>query len=114
MSRAADSTGGDGGVKGGVAPNSPLPEADVPPSPLRKPEYGGIAREDRITAERYCDKAWHLDTDEPVKATIVLTCALCGRVYARCAQCNRGGSSCSISMRAHFLTCAQRRRSRYA
>lgn len=80
---------------------------------MTRPEYGGISREDRITDQRYCDKAWHLDTDAPVKATIVLTCAFCGRVYARCAQCNRGGDACAVSMRAHVWLCARKRRSRY-
>lgn len=66
--------------------------------------YGGIAREDRIDADGdgpWCDKAWHL-SHEPVRATTVLKCADCGRVYARCAACNRGSSTVAISMRAHF------------
>lgn len=67
--------------------------------------YGGISRQDRATAAGgpWCDKAWHLDNGEQVKATAVLRCAECGLIYARCAQCNRGNSAVHVSMRAHFL-----------
>mgnify|MGYP001574175626 FL=1 len=61
-------------------------------------------REDRIGSPPMCDKAWHCG-GEPVPATRVLRCADCGRVYARCAQCNRGGSTVEISMRAHRWVC---------
>lgn len=63
--------------------------------------YGGIARQDRIGAAMHCDKAWHLTTEKPVTATVVLQCANCSRVYARCAQCNRGHSTVQASMSAH-------------
>jgi hypothetical protein len=46
-----------------------------------------------------CDKAHHQD---PVEATVVLTCADCGRVFARCSECQRvGPNSAQTSMKAH-------------
>lgn len=77
---------------------------------MRDTPYGGIARQERITQDGdgpYCDKAWHL-SKEPVRATCVLHCAFCARVYARCAACNRGGSAAAVSMRAHVFACHRR------
>lgn len=65
-------------------------------------------RESRIGDPPMCDKAWHLGM-EPVPATTVLRCSICGLVYARCAACNRGVSSAATSMRAHMKSCYQRR-----
>ena len=63
-------------------------------------------REDRIhgpDGEIYCDKATHMSPPNagPVLATCVLTCADCGKIYARCAACNRYPGSAANSMRAH-------------
>ena len=60
---------------------------------------------------QFCDKAFHLAAGKgPVAATCVLRCANCGRVYARCAECNRGVSSAATSMRAHLRSCYRRSR----
>lgn len=74
--------------------------------------YGGISRADRIEEDDgpWCDKAWHLDYDRPVRATAVLSCAFCGRRYARCAECNRGQTSAAYSMAAHMRGCKGRYR----
>ena len=72
--------------------------------------FGGISREDRIEQDEcgpYCDKAWHLPDKR--KATVVLTCAFCGRKYARCAECNRGSRSAAVAMRAHVAGCRRRK-----
>ena len=45
-----------------------------------------------------CDKAWHASC--PVEAAVVLRCADCGKVYARCAMCERTKPARS-SMQAH-------------
>jgi len=45
-----------------------------------------------------CDKAWHGAC--PVEATVVLRCADCGKVYARCAMCERTGPA-RQSMQGH-------------
>ena len=74
--------------------------------------YGGIARQDRIGTAENCDKAWHLTTGEPVAATAVLRCADCLRVYARCAQCNRGHSTVQCSMSAHQFSAHRSPRAR--
>lgn len=77
--------------------------------------YGGITREDRIDEGGdgpWCDKAWHLDKGEKVAATVVLTCAFCGRKFARCAACNQGVTPAATSMRAHVGLCKLRRRGR--
>lgn len=74
--------------------------------------YGGIPREGRINDGDdgpWCDKAWHL-SGEKVAASVVLTCGFCGRVYARCAQCQHGNTSAQCSMRAHVYTCRNIRR----
>lgn len=73
--------------------------------------YGGISREDRIDHGGdgpWCDKAWHLRPGREVRATFVLSCGFCGRTFARCAQCNRGSSAVSVSMRAHVARCYRR------
>jgi len=55
----------------------------------------------------YCDKAWH--GGDKVVATTVLRCADCGKVYARCEECqSKGPSSAQMSMRAHQATAHQR------
>jgi len=52
-----------------------------------------------------CDKAWHKAAGRaPAEAVVVLTCAVCGRVYARCARCERH-SQARVSMRAHMASC---------
>lgn len=67
---------------------------------MTRQAYGGIAREDRIyrDGEAWCDKAWHLP--ERAAAKVVLRCADCGRVYARCTRCEQN-SPAGVSMRAH-------------
>lgn len=59
-----------------------------------------------------CDKAWHRAAGkDPVEAVVVLTCAVCGKVYARCSRCERY-SQAKVSMRAHMGTCYGPRRQR--
>ena len=82
----------------------------------QRPEYGGIAREDRIDSGGdgpWCDKAWHLSGGGPkAPAAVVLTCAMCGRVYARCAACNAGRGRCALSMAGHIASHHPKQRSR--
>ena len=69
--------------------------------PLPAP-YGGVARQDRIPGKDgpCCDKAWHLDAGTPAPAKIVLRCASCSYVVARCEACLKM-SQAHVSMRAH-------------
>lgn len=69
-------------------------------------------RNERHEDGKWCDKAWHLDKGEKVPAVAVLRCAICGRIYARCAECNRGLTSAATSMRCHMRSCYQRRNRR--
>ena len=81
---------------------TPCPDCGMRDLCVHRP-YGGIARQDRIEAEPggpWCDKAWHLGN--PVRSTVTLRCSMCAKVYARCAQCNRGRDSAASSMRAHL------------
>jgi hypothetical protein len=50
----------------------------------------------------YCDSSWH---DPPVEAVAVCTCAWCGKVYARCAQCEKHPRRAREAMACHVRAC---------
>ena len=48
----------------------------------------------------HCDRTCH--GAEKVEAVAVLRCANCGKVFARCAACNKHPRTVQASMRAHL------------